>query len=153
MNLHHLVLQTGHLRISPRAEVAPAALAGLRELVAAATAKPGRAVSLPGTDGWFLTAGEVHGVLIFSLWPPTAKKGDDPVASCVCARTSTPATSAIYRHLREEWRERIPVADPELPTPWLVADLDLVQLTAWPDATPWLGDCERSIAWAWLVGD
>ena len=152
--LAHLTLQTGNLRFVPAAEVSAGDLAGPRELLdAALAAAEGDSVPMPGTDGWHLTAGEEAegNLLVFALWPPTAAPGDTAVAQCVCARRTTPLTTGLYQGLRHDWGEQIPIADPDLPTPWLIVELDLVQLVAWPDAATWLGEAERCIAWAWLT--
>lgn len=134
--LAHLTLTTGHVRMSPRAEVADDTLAALRPIVA-------------------IGGGTVHGMTIalepaapggraFALgWSP------QPAVRCVLCWDSA--------HHDRWWTEALGYAGVTLaafavqPVPWLaVALVPAAAIRCTRDQLCMLGDAERCVAWALL---
>jgi len=136
---------TGHVRASPRVEVADEVLVSLRRLVAvAATTGAPIGVRHPG-DTWTWTAAEAPGALAVAVIDPDGR----PVA-----RFAVGADGGD--HARAAWDVVAADAAPDPasltrpPAPWLIVAL-LPDLTRWdPARWRWLGDFERCVAWAWL---
>ena len=143
--MHHITLNTGHSRQSPRSEVAEHVIDRMRPLC-----EPG-CHDLPMGDGWQLqtTPGESGGLLF------TVQHYDEPVVMCcvagneVAAAEMWPVLESFYLDLTD----RVPHSAagwqaPKQPgsTPWLA--IVLVSLTK--SDVDSLRDFERCLAWAWL---
>lgn len=140
--LHHLTLTTGHVRRSPRSEVADDVVEMLRPLLARAV--DGDTVAVPGsTPLCVLRARRVTGGALLAV---VALAGGGPLISL--------AVSGRSRSSSVAWAEITAVADimrhdSPPPTPWcgVVLHPAIAQLGM---AAGWLGDLERCIAWTWL---
>lgn len=157
--LHHVTLATGHSRRSPRSDVSPEVVDVVaswldRALLpdAPSTQAP---VPLPVADlaqfsaHVFTTAGglvvTIYGPDILTLPPRTPTP--IPLVTFGVARRSRGAAKL--------WGDLISAAQaahsmPPMPgAPWLAVVLH-PSLIAFPDASHWLGDFERCVAWAWI---
>lgn len=144
--LHHVTLTTGHVRRSPRAEVSDEAVAFCADLIARAVA--GHAtVPLP-TAGYSLGAAASSRCLTATVW------ADGPPSECIATigvAAHSRCGAGLWRALHRYGTTPI-VTDPEQcpPEPWCAAALEGA-IIQHPDATEWLGDFERCLAWAWLA--
>ena len=151
--LHHVTLTTGHSRRSYRHEVADAAVAEGRRLIAEAVGGSGDA-TLAGEAAHCRLKVSVdgHQLLATVLGPTGPTLPDRP-----CAGEVTPLVTfgAVRRsraapRLWEQLAALAGVALPERPpAPWCAVVLH-PGLSLHPDATDWLGDLERIVAWAWI---
>lgn len=121
--LSHLTTSTGHVRQSPRSEVADEALGALRPVVQAG-------------------GGELAG-LTFAFEPParggrrwTISAGGEVLVYCVCC----------WDHVEQWWPPEVG-GDPP-PTPWLAVTLTDAVTRAPGEILGLLGDAERCVAWA-----
>jgi len=132
ISLHHITLDTGHVRQSPRSEVSDAAVTLVRQQIEEALAgmspeiQPGYVLRVSAADG-----GMVATVATSALGP-------------LC--TLTVASDA--RLSRALWDMLEADAPPPEP-PWCAVRL-YPALEADLDAALWLGDFSRVAAWAWL---
>jgi hypothetical protein len=140
-------MNTGHERVSPRAEVSAEALAAVAPLL-----QPGRH-PIPGTAGYAVEAEHVGGgVLNAHVLAPDGR-------TCVIfsALRSREAADAYWPHWERLYlslTDDLPglraadFAAPRPPSavPWVSA----ITLYATPDEAYWIADFERCVAWAWL---
>ena len=90
----HLTVETGHVRLSPRGEVADGALRALRPMVAEAI-RSGEPVELR-PSAWWLSAAERGPMLDASLWWGEAA-GDPHVRFTATRRTLTALAPGLVR--------------------------------------------------------
>lgn len=145
--IRHVTLTTGHTRDSQQGEVSEKAIAVCQDLIKAVMADP-HTCPIPGPPGYSLGGRATSkSCLAATVW------ADGPPSVCI-------ATIGVALHSRcgaVLWRELhrsgdAPViTDPERcpPEPWVAAALN-TRITAHMDATEWLGDFERVLAWAFL---
>lgn len=136
----HITLNTGHTRISPRSEVSDDIVDTLRPLVRAGGGPlPGPArgyrvqIMRDGRDAAFTILG-----------PLVSASEPGPIVTCGLALDDA---TVVWRGLQR----LMPDAPCQMPTtmPWLgVVILPTAALAA--DATDWLGDAERCIAWTMI---
>lgn len=140
----HYTLNTGHSRVSPRAEVADHVIPLCRPLLAVGEHP------IPNCAGYFLTVP----VCQFG-WAGTVRRGKDRplvtigLADRVEAATEIwPQLEGLYLRLTDKRPfAGIDFAAPKQPEslPWCAA------ITILPDpAVHWLGDLERCLAWTWM---
>lgn len=141
--IHHVTLTTGHVRRSPRSEVADAALASLQDALGAALA--GGRPAVPAMPGYVMTAAGEGRCLVATIWLEGG-----PVIT-VGVATHSRCGTALWRMLHDHAttpvvtrRDRVP------PEPWCAARLDPGVVLAEPAEIVALGDLGRVIAWAWL---
>lgn len=138
--LRHLTLNTGHMRLSHRAEVDDLAIDILLPVVDAGGGPM-------GASGWTLTV--LHrsdGWAAYQIGPQ-----HEPwviAVACWHADTAQPAWSnmralAKAAVLPPDWQ-----APPQPETPWVAAAIIPFAMTLDQDAIEALGDAERCIAWA-----
>lgn len=140
--LHHLTLDTGALRWSPRAEVADDVIAIAAAHIAAARRRGPSPI--PGQDGYDARAMASKGVLAL-----TARHRGTPIMGLVVAPTRAVAVAAEWAldPARADLVPSLTPADAPVCLAWLLPGLIAV-----PEAAHWLGDYERCVAWAWLRG-
>ncbi len=151
MYIQHLTLSTGHARRIEAGEVSGEVLARVSPWLAA-LAESGGHMPLPvaGLAEYTGLATVVDGALIVTIsGPPDAAGRAPPLVSMGVARRS--------RHGAALWPLLTgPVMPPTAPglrkpdAPWCGVAL-WPTLALYPQATEWLGDLERCIAWAWCT--
>jgi hypothetical protein len=134
--VHHLTLTTGHVRLSPRAEVEPEVIRRIRGSLwngSGALWDTGWAVlSLPDRPGGYVYELSFRGVEVARCWLAATDDAADRLWP-----TAARGHQAAIRP----------------PAPWLVVDLlpdGLVLLAKDPGRIGELGDLERCVAWAVL---
>jgi hypothetical protein len=139
-SLKHITLNSGHVRDSPRSEVADEVLDAVRLLVV----KTG-AFDVPGQPGFKTHLTLDRGAAVFDVCIDDAPI----VIGAVAWQTEYAAT--IWSALEIMAKQFGATKKPTLPAtlPWL-AVLLLPTAEAWGDAMQWLGDYERCLAWAIL---
>jgi hypothetical protein len=140
MHLHHLTLTTGHSRRCERDEIDADALAATGDLLAAALAQ-GRAALPVQPAGIELEAHSQGRCLVCTVW-----HDEVPLVTFGVASHSR-CGAGLWRMLAGMSGEQSATAQPQVP--WCAVALH-EGLTLVADATAWLGDLERCIAWAWL---
>lgn len=146
--MSHITITTGHHRASPRSEVYDETLDLLEPLLRRVVA--GETVAVPNVKPVCALTGAATGdALILTVWgPSTEDMGRIPLATVAVARgpdeserlwglIHTTAVPPIGR----------PGAAPT--APWCAARID-PGLAYYPEASEWLGDLERCLAWAWI---
>lgn len=143
--LHHITIQTGHTRVSPREEVGAEAIAALRPLLSR-----GRA-PIPGQPGYDLVRIDGPGYI------GAVYAGREPLVTFGVARTEAEAEAvwAVLRDLSSPSIAAVPVRMPTRPAaPWLGVVLHVGLHLGVNDHVPalsWLGDLERCVAWTWIL--
>lgn len=143
--LHHVTLNTGHLRRSSLPEVPAAAIDHTRELLADAIAA-GDTVEMP-IPGYRLHV-EPFGSRRAALC--TVYRGAEPIVTIgIAARPARALWGQLIalRHRLEP--DALALDEPQ--APWC-AVLLLPAIETALDALVWLGDFERCAAWSW-IGD
>lgn len=154
----HVTLSTGHIRRSPRSEVGDDALAVLVPWLVSARAAGSIPTPLPGEAFAGFTAKILveHGALVCTVYGPASKFLG--LAGMPEAQDGVPlvtfGVAQRSRHSKALWAALIAVSDvrpkcdmPE--APWCGVVLHPT-LPAFPDASEWMGDFERCVAWAWI---
>ncbi len=144
--LHHVTLTTGHVRRSVREEISAAALAVCRRLIDEALADTTRTVPVPGVDGYSLAAQAVGRCTTLTVW------ADGPPSECVGTvgiASHSRCGAGLWQALHRDGASLATSADQCPPEPWCAARLEEA-IVRHVDATEWLGDLERCLAWAWL---
>lgn len=139
--LHHLTLDTGDLRWSPRSEVADEVVALVAAHIAAARRRG--PAPIPGQPGYTARARARGRVLGLTVRGPAGQ----PLIGMAVAPDRPQALAAPWA-LPAALVARVPPLDPsDAPVclVWL-----LVGLATVPEAAHWLGDYERCTAWAWI---
>lgn len=126
----HLTLNTGHARVSPRAEVADHVLPIVAPLL-----KPGRH-AVPGVIGGY----ELAVPVCEAGWLGTVYQATLPIATIGVAADDADA-AVIWPALLAVYRQPAKMPQP----PWCSVVLHLVA-----PAYDWLGDFERCLAWTWI---
>jgi hypothetical protein len=152
MHLHHVTLQSGHVRESPREEVRGSVIRELAPLLGRIVA--GDEVAVPWVDDppCTMTGAAAGDAAIVTVWGPP--DGEDPVPLATIGVASGPAEAdRLWAMLHVPYTamlgELVTPADQPPPTPWCAARLE-VGLALHPEAALFLGDLERCIAWTWI---
>lgn len=152
-HLHHITLQTGHVRRSPRDEVRDDVVARLQSLIRRALT--GEHQPVPGQPGYTLTGGVQGRCCALTLWGRTPVSGGRvspqpvPILTVGIAPHSR-CGAQLWRHLHARTDLRYTTdADHVPPEPWCA---DRLELGAALDlgALGWTGDLARCLAWAWI---
>lgn len=154
----HITLATGHLRRSPRAEVSDDTIAVLVPWLASAMASGAPPAPLPGKAfaGFSAKALVGHGALVCTVYGPASRFPH--LSGLAEAQDGAPlvtfGVAQRSRHSKALWAALVAVSDVppkcEMPeAPWCGVVLHQ-PLPAFPDASEWLGDFERCVAWAWI---
>lgn len=147
--LEHVTANTGHVRTSPRSEVADEVLSHLRPLLALSAVTGARiGVRHPG-DPWTWEATEAPGALAVKVLAPDGR----PVARFAAGADAGGHARAAWDAVAAEGAKH-PASLARPPAPWLIVAL-LPALADWPGCVDpargeWLPDFQRCIAWAWL---
>lgn len=147
--LHHVTLQTGHTRRSPRSEVADGVVAQLRPLLELALTGEHAPLWTPG----YTITGTRHGpCATVTLWAQHTEGGPPepvPVVTIGIAGHSR-CGAHLWRALHERG-DGAYATDPERvpPEPW-VADRLEAGMALHPDAAEWTGDYSRCVGWTFL---
>ncbi len=154
--LHHITLTTGHSRRSYRDECADAAVAAVRGLITRARAD-GRASLIGPAAHCDLTVTVDGAALVATISAPRGPhvrgqphSGETvPLVTLAVPRKSRVAP-ALWTLICTQAGYETPPARPS--APWCAVWLHDT-IGADPEATHWLGDLERLIAWAWIEGE
>lgn len=145
MNLSHLTLTTGDIRMSPRSEVADATIAFLGPLIAPGTEWPRK---IPALDGISIIIDRKNsGRALITLQGPAGR-------TCIICGLAWEADAGdlIWSDMMELARNEIVIA-PMLrrpPLPWLAVMMTSHATTLPPDQLMMIADLERCIAWSIL---
>lgn len=139
--IHHITLDTGHIRRSPRAEVDDAAITLVRQQIDEALA----GMSVEIRPGYTIMANTAAGALLVTV----LAAGKAPLCTIAVARHSR-QSKALWRLLKEPAGIGAQATGDAPPPPWCAVRL-YPALTARPTALTWLGDFERVAAWAWIA--
>jgi hypothetical protein len=143
--LWHVTLNTGHGRRSYADEVAPDIRAALRPILDDALAAGDARAIVPYLSGISLQANTAAGHLIATVWDDD---GDWPLVTLAVARKSLGAPR-LWAMMHEGYQD-LATNRADVPhAPWCAVRLE-PSLPLRLDATSWLGDFERCLAWAWL---
>lgn len=160
--LHHITITTGHSRRCLLSEVAPEVLAMMGEWLSQALLsddgldQPPVPVPLP-VPALAEFSAHVHqspGGLVVTVYGPDILTV--PPAMPEPVPLVTFAVARRERNAAKLWSALIlaaqgPLAPPAMPsTPWCGVVLHQ-GVRFFPDATNWLGDFERCVAWAWIL--
>lgn len=143
----HYTLNTGHTRVSPRAEVADDIIRLLRPLLS-----PGRHDT--PKEGYFVDVANSPGSAFLFTALRATQQGQVPLLTCAVA--AKPEHEEVWAELEKLYFKitelpgirsadfKVPRKPEELP--WLAALL----VHATPEEALWLADFSRCLAWAWL---
>jgi len=147
----HLTINTGHSRVSQRAEVADDVIEMLRPLVRAGGGR------LPGPPGYSLKITRAGRDAAFTINLVGEGNEEAPLVTCVLAVDDPPAAwhaigtllsdrSIAALALNHRYHGAMPLSMPAS-LPWLAV---MIHPTVAVEAAalPWLGDLERCLAWA-----
>lgn len=144
-DLHHLTLNTGHLRLSPRAEVSEEVIAVLRPLVAKGSAP------VPGMAGWHLHFVFPEDGAVFFQIADRPGLSKTPVLMAIVAWQAEAAATA-WKTATTSYKQICGpgcLAPPAMPpVPWLAVWLTPFAGRVRPDELFAFGDLERCVAWA-----
>lgn len=130
MTLDHYTIRTGHLRRSPRSEVGDEIITMLRPMLT-----PGSHV-IPGFEAYECRT-SVHGGTLTG----TVAKGPAEIATIYVCTDAAGLADAIETTGAKPTKP--------LSAPACLVDLHPALALA-SDASSWLGDFERCLAWAWI---
>lgn len=140
MYLNHVTLSTGHTRRSPRAEVSSATIEWLNPWLSALLAEGGtQPLPEPSLAAYSAAAHIESGGLVMTVFCD----GDAIVTFGVAARSRQSAELWAYLCAGKPLLLSVPAV------PWCAVALREGYLNH-PDASGWLGDFERCVAWTWL---
>lgn len=146
--IHHVTLNTGHVRNSPRTEVADEIYNIVQPLLSAAIA--GERPTIPAVEpACTLTAAAQDRCLIATVWGPDMDGRRVPIVTIGVASHSR-CGAQLWPLLHE--RVSVPVVSSPTevpPEPWCAVRID-IGFGFYPAAAQWLGDFERCLAWAWV---
>jgi hypothetical protein len=150
MLLHHITLQSGHVRASPRSEVRESTIDALAPILRDAT--EGHAPALPWVEPrCWLTGAAAGDCAIVTVW--SEDEGEDvPIATIGIAagRREAERLWAMLHATYVGMGDELATPDDQAPPlPWCAARLE-VGIALRPDALEWIADAERSIAWTWI---
>ncbi len=147
MYLDHITLTTGHRVRQDRARVSDAVTAVMAPWLQDASTR-GAPVLIPGLDGYKAKVLSHDGALIVTVYGPDPDIGR---AHALC----TFGVAVRSRHAQALWDMLMqqPGVRPDLQqpgAPWL-ASVPYAALITDLDAARWMGDFERTCAWAWVT--
>lgn len=147
MYLDHITLTTGHRVRQDRARVSDAVTAVMAPWLQDASIR-GAPVLIPGLDGYKAKVLSHDGALIVTVYGPDPDIGR---AHALC----TFGVAVRSRHAQALWDMLMqqPGVRPDLQppgAPWL-ASVPYAALITDLDAARWMGDFERTCAWAWVT--
>jgi hypothetical protein len=139
-SLKHITLNSGHVRDSPRSEVADEVLDAVRLLVV----KTG-SFDVPGQPGWRTNLTLDQGAAVFDV-----RQGNAPIVMCAVAWSTKNAEEvwAVLARMATQFGTPKPPSMPAA-VPW-IGVLLLPTAVGAQEAMDWLGDYERCLAWAIL---
>lgn len=144
--LHHVTLTTGHVRRSPRSEVAADAVAVCKELIEAATDSQ-HGVPIPGLPGLRLAADRAGKCILLTV------DADDGARVLTIGIATHSRCGAREWHLLHTVGQTGPLAtagQPCPPEPWVGARLEPGAALLSPATIMALSDLEPSLGWAWV---
>lgn len=153
--LHHVTLQTGHDRESPRSEVSDDVIATLAPLLRQALR--GHEPEVPWVRPIHTMTGAAAGdVALITIWAPPLGEQRVPIATIGLARGPGQAErlwamlhSTYVGMMSGDDAELATPADQPPPWPWCAARLEAGLMYA-PESATLLGDLERCLAWTWI---
>jgi hypothetical protein len=145
--LLHVTLSSGHVRKSPRSEVADDVITVLRPLLSRALTGDHAPIL-----GYTITGG-VHGrCCAITFWRVDELTGRVPVITVGVAPHSR-CGAHLWRSLHEDLPPGsvVRTSPDDVPQePWCAARLDIGAAALGPDQMMLFGDLERCIAWTWI---
>lgn len=141
--LNHITLSTGHIRRSPRAEVADDTIKMLSPWLAKALAHDG-AYPLPGplgAEGYKASLSVEHGALLCTL------SADSELLLTFGVAARSRQAGELWAMMCAQYGSAEALTAPG--TPWCAVALHPA-IVGRPDVASWAGDFERCIAWAWI---
>lgn len=152
--IHHVTLDSAHVRRSPRSEVADDVVDLLAPLIQRAVT--GEHATLPAPVGGYTLTGGVHGqCCALTVWGPDpvagGRRGDErvPLVTIGIAPHSR-CGSVLWRSMHDDdarWLATSPDHVP--PEPWCAVRIEPGAAAA-SETMAWLGDLERCLAWTWI---
>ncbi|OYQ37496.1 hypothetical protein CHU95_01125 [Niveispirillum lacus] len=148
-SLEHITITTGHSRTSSRNEVDPEFFPILSKLIRDAVS--GKMPKIPGDFGKYHLSATVEGnAVIATVW--SLKEGRRSPVVTFGVATDAESGAPLWRALHNN--HHFPIAsatDPDVipEAPWCAVRFE-IGLVENLDATTWLGDFERCVAWAWV---
>jgi len=141
--MQHITLNTGHIRQSPKHEVADDIMPIMQELLA--TVLAGGHAAMPGFEGITINGAAQGHCLLATVWD----RAEVPLVTVGVA--AEPECGAELWQMLHAYTEQHLVTDQaeQPPVPWCAARMEISSI-ARPDTVSWLGDFERCLAWAWL---
>lgn len=147
--LEHITITTGNSRISSRDEVDPDAFPILSNLIRDAAS--GKMPKIPGNVGKYHLSATVEGnAVIATVW--SLNRGRRVPVVTFGVATDAESGAPLWRILHNNPHFPIPsVTDPNVipKAPWCAVRLEIGLMDCF-DATLWLGDFERCVAWTWV---
>lgn len=149
MLLNHITLTTGHIRRSPRSEVAEQVIHDIRAWLDEMLEHQGqrRPMLYVGDEGYTATIVADIG-LSCTIYAPDSGGQAVPLATFSIARPSDANADEIWSILTENFPTQSGLRQPA--TPWCAVAINMNGLALHPDANEWIGDFERCLAWAWI---
>lgn len=138
--IHHVTLNTGEVRRSPRGEVDDETISALKPMVVKMLAggKPG----IPNTDYFINGAGDGNS-LVVTIWAD-----DETPVVTIAVVLHSKRGAGLWRMMHDKHKglalKTLP--DDYPPAPWLAARFD-PGFYLYNDTWDWLGDFERCLAW------
>lgn len=153
--LNHVTLSTGHVRRSPRHEVADAVLHDLRPVLARAIETSERIPLIYDVSHFSVRASVESGALLLSLFGPVGPHSRGKPHAGETIPLMTMGVAQRSRQGGDLWARMVAQfgASPGLKKPeepWCAVVLHEPSL-GYPESLEWLGDFERCAAWAWIT--
>ena len=148
--ISHITLTTGHTRRSPREEVGDDILRvlvpWLNELVASDAQRP---LPVPTLAHYSANATVEAGALVCTVWAPGEPHAEEsvPLVTLGVAQRSRQG-SDLWALLVSQFDIRPEIKKPAEPWCGVIVHPNLM---AHREASDWLGDFERCLAWAWIT--
>jgi len=145
--IEHVTLTTGDSRRSERGEVAGIRLDGARALIARLGETPDSTVPIAEQPGYSVGGRGQGRCLVATVW------ADGPTSEIIASigiAAHNRCGAVVWRALHQYGRLPV-VTDPDSQPqpPWCAAALE-IGILRHMDASEWLGDFERCLAWAWI---
>lgn len=154
MYLNHTTLQTGHTRRSNRAEVSGETMARISPWLAALV-ESGQPAPLPVSvlSNYTGHASMIEGSLLITIGGPAPTGGPmagkpPPLITVGVAKRSRHGAT-LWPLMISDVMPRAKLGIERPGEPWAAVAI-WPTIAFFPDASGWLGDLERCIAWAWL---
>lgn len=147
MFIDHLTMTTGHRVRQDRSGVSDGAIAVMAPWLKSAAAS-GKPVLIPGLDGYQAKVLSQDGALVVSVYSPDPQVGRAPPLTTFGVAMRSRHASQLWDMLMQQPDVRQDLQQPGVP--WL-ASVPYAALAKDFSAARWMGDFERTCAWAWVT--